>query len=502
MLGIVSDIIVLIDHNSQHMKKIYLLFSLLFILSFIKIPTTNAQETWDLEKCVRYALENSLDIQSAQIGVQSSEILLKQAKHNRYPNLSLGTNMGWSFGRALDPTTDAFRQTSFFSNGYTLSSGIMLYNGSSINNSIKQSDLNKQASELDVLHTERFIALNVASAYLAILFAEENLENANFALDLSNKQLEQIDKLINAGSRPKNERLDLLAQAAANEQALVAADNSVILAYLDLKQLMNLEPDYELKILKPATTIPIDSDPDQLTFREVYNEALQHRPDLDASGKRLESSELGVKIAKAALLPSLSFGGSIGTNYSDQGKRVAGFQNQTLNARDLFGGDIFIDNQPINFNVESEVPILERNPYFDQLDQNLNYGVGFVLNIPLYSNYSNKANVELAKLDVLSSKNSDEIIRQTVKSEVQLSLTDAKAAKKELEAANRSLEAQEAAFENAEKRFNLGVISIYDYIDAKNLLDTARVSQVIAKYDYLFKMKVLDYRRGRGIQFN
>lgn len=463
----------------------------------------NAQEVWGLEKCINYARENSLLVQQSQYGVEFSEIDLKQANQARYPNLNFNSNMGWNFGKTIDPTTNEFITTTFLSNGIGLNTGALLYGGGQINNSIKQSDANLKAAKLDVQETMNQIALNVASAFLNILFSEENLENARFRMELSQKQLEQVDKLISAGARPRNERLDFIAALSVNEQEYVMAENNLTLAYLSLKQLMNLEPDYPLAIERPPDNILLETDPDLISFTEVYAETLTHHPLVASANQRLIGAEYGVKVAKGALYPSLSVGANLSTNWTNQGQRIDGFETQTFEQQvGVPELQAFIGTDQVSIITEVEVPITSKNPYFDQLDENLGYGFGFSLSVPLYSNFTNQANVQRSKITVLSTQNQNEQLLQNLKTDVQQSLTNARAAKKQLEASNRALEAQDAAFNNAEKRFDLGAISIYDYINSKNNLDNARINQIIAKYDYLFKMKVVDYYRGRPIKLN
>ena len=178
----------------------------------------NAQEAWDLEKCIKYAWENSLNITQTQQSELLETINQKEAQQARYPNVNGSGTLQWNFGRSLDPVTNAFTTSTFFSNNFGLSAGVPIFRGFQIRNTLKQAGFNLDAAKMDTEQLRRDIALNVASAYLTALFAKERQNTAQFALDLSNEQLDQVDKLIAAGSRPRNERLDLLAQIATNEQ--------------------------------------------------------------------------------------------------------------------------------------------------------------------------------------------------------------------------------------------------------------------------------------------
>lgn len=464
------------------------------IAGFFFLASTNdlaAQRVWKLEECIAHGLEHSLDIELANLGVLQDEINLKQNKAQRYPNLNANADLGWNFGRTIDPTTDAFSTETFFSNGYSLSSGVVIFDGFRIKNSIKQSETNLKASTVDTKQSQRDLALLIATTYLNALFAEENTKNAQAQLELSQEQLKQVDKLIAAGSRPRNERLDLLAQISTNEQDIIGQENSRDIAILQLQQLMNLDPSETISIQAPPDgAVSVRTDPDAVTFQEVYEQALQNQPNIEAGEYRMESASLGLDIAKSGNYPTLTVGGSLGSNYSNLGKQVDGFEQVTNTT------SVLLDNNPVNITSVGQQAILSKNPYFNQLDENLRYGIGFNLSYPIFDNYSRGANIERAKLTVLNTKNQNERLRQNLKTNVQQSLADARAAKRSLESAGKTLEAQKAAFENAQKRFDLGAINTYDYIQAKNLFDRANTSLIIAKYDYLFRLKLLDFYRG------
>lgn len=463
-------------------------------ITIFVMSNLTAQQEWDLEECIVYAWENSLTLEQSDFNIQLDEISQKQVRHSRNPNLSGNGSLQWNFGRSLDPTTDAFSTETFFSNQFSLSAGMPIFTGFRIKNQLKQSGLNIDASNLDREQTKMDIAIEVASAYLNALFAQENLNNSSFALDLSKEQLSQIDKLIDAGSRPRNERLDLVAQISSNEQDLIGNENNLNLALLRLKQLMNLDVEEEMSLVIPdENAITLFSDPDLLSYKEVFEKAVQNQPNIEAGKIKLQSAEIGVEIAKSSARPSLSLGGSIGSNYSNKGLQIDGFENSFVDT------PVRIMEQDVNIRFPTTNAITSKSPYFNQLDNNLGYGFGLNLSVPIYDNYQTKGSVERAKLNALSVQNQNKQTQQLLRSAVQQALADAKTAKKTYEAARRTNDAREAAFENAEKRFNLGAINTYDYISAKNSLDTSRIRSIIAKYDYIFRVKILDFYLGRPL---
>jgi len=477
--------------NAQHPKFRFIRVLAAFFGAFSLLAI--AQEEWPLERCIQHALDNNLNIKQAEIGVGFAEITEKQSKHARYPSLNASASLNSNFGRSIDPITDAFSTQNFISNGLNVNTGMTIFNGYRISNTIKKSGIDRQAAELDVEQSKRDIALSVANTYLNALFAEENLKIFQSQLETSKEQLAQIEKLINAGVRPANEALDILAQIATNEQAIISAENNEQIALLNLKQLLNLDPDVIMKLDAPDQ-VETTSNPDLLTFNEVYNSALQSQPNVQAAEMRVTSAELDEEIAKAGLLPSLSIGGAIGSNYSNQGRRVTG--TETV----LRSQDVIISGMPITIETPIEIPTLENTPYFNQIDENLSYGVGLNLNYPIYNNYATKAGIERSKLSIINAQTQAEIQKNNLKTTVQQAIADAKTARRKLNASEKSLEAQQASFSNAEKRFNAGAINSFEYVTIKNALAQAEVNAVLSKYEYLFALKIIDFYMGKAIK--
>ena len=466
--------------------QLYLLFFLLIFSS------SQAQEEWSLLRCVEHAIENNLTIKQAELNVNFAEIDETQSKHNRYPNLNFSTSLNSNFGRSTDPITNDNITENFISNGVNLGSNVIVFNGFRIANSIKRSALDTRANEYDLEQTKRDISLNVANGYLSVLFADENLEIAKSQLATSREQLNQTQRLIDAGVRPANESLDILAQIANNEQLVIGSENSKEIGLLNLKQLLRLDPDVSMILTAPSDII-VESDPDLLTFMEVYNSAFQSQYNVKAADMRVQSANIGEKIAKSALLPSISLFGSIGSNYSNRLKRV----DQTF--EQFFEEPVYFDGVPGLLGRDGEVFTFENTPYLNQLDENISYGFGLSLNYPIYSNYANRAGIERAKLNIISAQTQSEQTKDALKTLIQQALADAKASKRKLNAAERSVEAQTASFNNAEKRFNAGTINTYEYVSIKNALLESEVNAVLSKYEYLFNMKVIDFYMGKPI---
>ncbi|NRB46198.1 MAG: TolC family protein [Saprospiraceae bacterium] len=438
----------------------FLALLLLLSCSFVSLQ---AQESWSLQKCVEYARQNSLTVKQAQYGVLQSELDNKQARMNLLPNLSANVRGGYQFGRTIDPTTNEFKNESIGFNGFNVDAGVTLFSGLVIQNSIKQSKFDVMASKLDAEATANDISLQVASSYLSILLAEEQLENAKVRLALSEAQLAQTDKLIAAGSVPPNENLDIIAQIARDQQTIIEADNLVNINYLTLKQLLELDPNTDIKIVRPEVVIPA-ANPEAFSLEEVFNSALSTQPQIEAGMMRSRSAQIGERIAYGRSFPTLNVGAGMSSNFSTIAQAFAS--------------------------------------YSEQIEQNFGQYVSVNLNIPIYSNHRNKVGLDRARLVTLNQDVANRQAKNLLKTNVQRAIADAKAAKESYAAAQRSEEAADVAYENAKRSYNLGAINSLEFTTASNNLNQAKVSLIQAKYQYLFNLKVVDFYMGKTLEIN
>lgn len=477
--------------------------AIIFLANNFFANTLQAQDSWSLQRCIEYARTNSLTLKQSGYNIAFAKLADKQNKLARLPNASANSNAGWQFGRTIDPTTNSFNNQTIAFNSMGLNVGATLYAGGRINNTIKQGKIDVQAAEQDAVASFNDIALSIANSYLSILMAEEQLENANRRFQLSQDQLNQTEKLIAAGSLPGNDRLDVLAQIANDEQAIVQSKNAIDLNYLTLKELMQIDPSTDIKIERPQFSIPADANPSGTTFGEVYGKAVNTQPRIIASELRMQSAEVDVKLAQSGYYPTLSLFGGLDSRWSGASKlyeQEAGVQrvSQTFFA-DLGAG-------PQSLDVEYDVPFTKFNPinypYFDQLKDNFGQNVGASIRIPIYSNGINDINVQRAQIGILNAQVNSDLAKQQLKNDVQQSIASARAAQLTLEASQKASNATKVAFENAELRFKLGTINNLQLLTARNTYDTAETNLIVAKYDYLFRLKILDFYLGREIKLD
>ena len=470
------------------MIRIISIGSFLFISSFLI-----GQNKMSLQDCILLALEKNLSLQEGDLAIRNSELTFEQSKRNRYPNLTGFGGLNYNFGRTIDPTTNEFLTQRFTSNSYGLSSGALLYGGNRIKNAIKQSELDLEAVKQDRKQAEADIALQVATAYLNALFAIENINVANTQLKQAEEQLDFINKLIKAGARPRNENLDILAQIASNKQNIIIAENSKQLSLLQLKQLMRFSPDEELMVMAP-NDIEVDTDPDIVSFAEVYELTLRSQPAVQAAMIRQESAQYNVEIAKADLLPTLSIGSNLNTAYSNRGIRLDGTQIIQLNQVAVING------MPIDIGLEQEVPIIRDANFVEQLQDNISLGVGLSLNIPIYNRGQTRTNIQRAELGVMSNDIALQRVKESIQILVQQTLADARASKNALAASEVTLEARKAALDNAIKKFESGALNTFELTTIQTQYDNASVNYLIDKYNYLFAIKILEFYMGKPIK--
>jgi outer membrane protein len=472
-----------------------------FVLAFCLPIMTLAQETWDLRRCITYALDNNLTIMQAKANVKTTLLAEQQAKTSRLPNVSASVNAGEQFGRTIDPTTNQFNNTGIAFNSMSLNAGVNVFNGGLVHHSIKQAGWNLRAAEADASQSGNTLALQVASAYLNILLNEERLNNAKRRVEQSQAQLNNTLKLIEAGSLPPAEKFVLQARIAADEQAQVISQNDVDLSYLNLKQLLQLEPDFDLRIERPAVVIPVDANPDGYTLPVVYDVAINNQPNIRAADYRIKSSEEGIAIAKSAYYPTLSIFANLSSNYSsgfldyDNGTAIG---EPTLSRPET----INVNGQDLTFRTYRQEFDFPRIPYFTQLDRNFGQGFGVNLNIPIYQNGRTRLSVERAKLGVLNSQLQSTQAKQQLKNDIQTAIANARSAKLQLDAAEKTFAANQIAYQNVEKRRTLGAVNTLEFTTAKTNLDTAENDVTLARYNYLFRLKILDFYQGKELSLN
>lgn len=421
-----------------------------------------AQEPWTLTGCISYAFKNNIRLKQQSLGVDVARNNLGQSKLNLLPSLNSGLSQSFRFGRSVDPLTYQFTTENSTGASVYASADMDLFRGLQNWNTIQknQIDLKKNLTDLDKAKND--LALNIARLYLQILFNEELHDITVQQLDITRQQVDRTRILVEAGSLPKGDYLEIQAQMANEELNEVNSRNQLNLSYLDLAQLLDLKNPENFRVQRPAfESIKVL---DNLgTAEEVYQSAVMTLPQIKSAELGLQSLEKDFMIARGRLSPSLSLSSSYGTGYSD---RLKDFQTgNTMALR-------------------------------DQLDFTSQTSVGFSLNIPVFNGWSTRTGIRNARISVTSGKYQLEIVRNELLKEIQQAFADGKASLEKFRATTKSVSALEEAFRYAEQKFNLGMLTSLDYNVAKNNLTKARSELLQAKYNYIFNTRILDFYRG------
>lgn len=470
---------------------------------FASLSSSSAQEVWNLERCVRTALDNNLGVQSADLNVESSLLEIKRFQFARLPNLNASLTGGYQFGRTIDPTTNDFIEANTqFSNGQ-LNAGWLVFNGLRVTNSLKRAKIDAQASKATAEDTRNSISLLVATAYLNVLFAEEQLQTSIRQVAVSNDQLTQSDKLVRAGIRPENERLAIASQLAQSEYQVVLSQNNLDQALLNLKQLMLVDPGTEIVFDRPEIDPLALPDPSAFTAAAVYQTALQTQPVIRAAELRQLSAEKGTAIAHAGFYPSISLFGGLNSAYSNN---FLDYANPDLsNVTATLGQEVpvVINGTPGTIAEYSLSGITFPAVSFgDQLERNFGKNFGVNLSIPIYNNHTNNLAVQQSRLAEKQAQISAEQARQQLKTDVEQAIQSARAARLQFQSARDAFSSSQAAYQALAKRYELGAANAVEFAQAKANLDNAESQVIIGKYEYLFRMKVLDFYLGKSLTLN
>lgn len=482
--------------------------------SQILIAQSIEAKKWTLQECIERAQTENLDVQSSRLNLENAGYALDQNNWNQAPSVSAGAGYGFNWGRSIDPTTNQFRTERINSLGLNANANLLLWNGLQVRNAISRSRLDIVASEFDLQTAKNNIALAVANSFLNVVLNKELLQNNQYQLEIAQEQLNRTEKLVNAGSLPISNKLDLESQVATAELNIVNAENALSLSILNLKQQLLLPASEPFDVATPEVEDPgsaaIENSPES-----IYDVASGQLPDLRAVEYRVQSAEIQQKEARGGYYPTLSLNAGLRTNYSsaaDRERFVAdgtiltvpneqlgfltaadGTPNQQVYAS-TFGG--FTTN-PISeidgFTVENNYPVP------DQLNDNMSQNLSLNLNIPIFNNMQTRINVQRSKIAYERSMINRQSTENRVRNDIEQAYNNAVASSKTFQARQKQVDALKESFRVMQQRYNLGVVNSTDYQVALNNLNSAETDLVRAKYDYIFSLKVLDFYQGKDL---
>lgn len=467
----------------------------LVVITFLFQPLfSQSTDTWNLQRCIAYALSNNITIQQSQLTEEMSQYNLLQSKMSVLPSLNGSVNYGFNFGKNVDPTTNQYINQNIQTNSFSLNSGIKLFSGFKTLNEIKQANYDYMASKYNTQSTENNVTLYVVNAFLQVLYAEENLKNTQQQQTLAEQQLERTKTLNQAGTVTDGAVFDMKAQEATAEMNTVSAQNTYDLARLNLTQLLNL--DHLIEIEKPQMQLTNDMLMSQLNADSIYLMALQTQPQIQGAQYGLFSAMKGLSIAHSGMYPSISAYGSLSTNYSNAVK------NYTVDGSSIIPIGFLQDANLTPVYTTTNQYVITDKPYMDQFKDNVGQNIGISLSIPIFNNWMVNTTIKRAQINVLQAQLTLDQTKQQLQKDVQTAYTDVAASSKRYSASMKNLDAVQKSFDYTQKKFDAGLISSFDFNAALNNLTKAQTDLLQAKFDYVLKLKVLDYYQGKPLNLN
>lgn len=429
---------------------------LLIVTSLVALPAA-AQQKWDLRQCIDHAIANNLDIKQQEAQHQQSAVELNTAKSSFLPDLNGSASHSFNFGRSLQ-ADNTYKSLNTQNTGMNLTTSIPLFTGLQRINNVALSRLNLEAAMEDLNKAKEDISIQVASAYLQVLFNEELAKVAAEQLTLSREMLDQKTAFYKNGKASQAEWYEAKARVAQDELSSVQAENNYKLALLDLSQLLELPSPEDFAIVSPGSdSIAAYRMPDSPV--QIFEEAVLTKPSIKAAQYRLEGAQKSIRIAQAGYYPQLSFGAGLSTNfYNVSGRENAGFGSQ--------------------------------------LRDNFSQYIGFSLSIPIFNRFETRNRVRSARIQQNTLYWQLEESKKVLYKEIQQAYYNAVNAESQYRSSHVADEAAHASFNLMKEKYANGKANATEYNESRTAWMKAVSDRIQAKYDYLFRTRILDFYRG------
>ncbi|PWS31769.1 TolC family protein [Pedobacter paludis] len=437
------------------------------IVSFCVSQNVQAQEVITIQQAVDNTLKNNLQIKQAQFSAALSEENLSQSKYALYPTLNGSINPNLTFGRGLDQTTfQVTNQTSLYTSG-NLSTNVDVFQGFAKINQIRQNKTLLEADKSNIEKVKNDLILQVVTAYLQVLYNTDLARASQEQLDISNKTLIRENALLDAGNKTLADISQAKSQVATAELNLTNAQNQLSVSYLTLGQLMELPPSQKFVVQAPIIdniqVTPTTNNPD-----EIFDNAMKIFPDIKLANLRSLAAKQAIDVAKGAYSPRLSLGAGLSSSYSYQFNYAGQFAQQS---------------------------------FADQINQRFGQSIGMSLQIPIFNGFAARSGVRRAKITYNNTLTQEQLAKNNLNKVIFQATTDLKAAQSRFVSTQNAFNAQKDAFYVVEQRYNVGLVNSLDYSTAQTNRNKAEIDFIQAKYDLLFRAKVIDYYLGKQINF-
>ena len=482
-----------------------------YILSFFFLGSSIglfAQDPaqWDLQTCVAYAIQHNISVQQADVQARLAKLQAESAKSNQLPTINGSSGMGLRIGRSIDPTTNGFTNTQFLYNNFGLNGGVQLFNAGKLKNNADATNLSWQASEADKQTASNDISLSVATFYLQVLSTIEQSEIAKIQIQQTKEQLSATKKRVEVGLLPELNLLELETQLANDSSTLISALSNVEQSKLSLKALLNLDAGQPFDIIvQPVDKIKMQAFAD-LQPDYVFTLAAQNLPNVKAAALRVKAAQKNTTVAKASFFPSLSFGYSLSTNFSNSFKYVSSYELSGFSTPNA--ATPFINMSGTKYYVQSPVytPVSATRTFGsawkgwgDQLNNNFGQSFGFQLSVPIFNANQSKIAYQQSKLNFKSATLQAENTQRKLKQDIYAAYSNAVVASNKLNATQKALVSAEKTFQFASKRYELGLLGTIELLNNQNNFLKAKVNFKAAQYEYVFRIKLLEFYKGEAL---
>ena len=476
-------------------NKIFIITAMGFLYLTGSVNRAFAQEKITLRQATEIALQNNLQIKQVQLSEALSDENLKQAKIALYPTLNASNNLNFNYGRSIDPLTNQFVNQSVTSTNANLFSGVTLFQGFQKINLISQSKYELEADKSNTQKAKNDLVLTVVTTYLQVLNSQDFLIASQQQLAISNQQLDREQKFFDVGNKTLADLSQAKAQVATAELNVTNAQNQLDLSFLSLAQLMERDPSSTFEVEKPLI-----SDNAQVntaySASEVYNTALKNYPDIKlAEFQRLAFSK-AVNVARGNYYPRLTLQGSLGTGFSNGRQQLAGRvldgTNSPIGFVENTGQVVFTPNFTTSF---------QMTPFRTQIDENFNQSISFGLSIPLFNNYNARSSVRRAKITLQNAVVTEQIAKNNLNKVINQAVYDLRAAERRYNSAQSAFQSSKDAFNVIEQRYAVGLVNSLDFNQSQTNLNKAEFDVIQARYDLIFRNKVIDFYLGNPISF-
>lgn len=448
------------------MKQVISSIALASFLFCLPAGAQEAPKQWSLEECIRYAIENNIDLKQKELERQNQEVTLHTSKYSWLPNLNASINENFGFGRS-ESKDGLIVDRNSANTSASIQLSMPIFDGFKIPNDIAARKLDLKASIETLNKAKEDLSINVASYYLQVLYNKEMLKIAELQVALSSEQVTKTEALYNAGKVPESQLYDMKAQLAKDEVTLTESRNNVKLALLDLTQALELERDGEnFDVLEPEAGDAVEQymssiiPPDQ-----VYDYAVGVKPQVKEQEYLLESQKKMLKVAQAGYYPKLNFSAGYSNGY---------YHN--------FGDGDY-----------------NNAPFSDQLKNNGQKSIGFSLSIPIFNRFQVRNSVRSARIAIHNRELLMENSKKILYKEIQQAYYNATAAQEKYVSSDKSVDASKIAFSYAEDRYGAGKSTVFEYSEAKTKYAQSLAEQTQAKYNFIFRAKILDFYHGTPI---